>query len=344
MSKGGKGLSRHGSHVIRFVIAAGALYLAFKGEDIGRIGRILLGLNIWVFAVALGLYVVSQFIFVARWYMLLKVQGISIGFWPAVRLHFLGLFYNNCLPGSVGGDFLRAWYVTRHTDKRLVAALSVFVDRVVGLVGLFIMAFCCWWFVPVEGRRGSFEIPYGNGGFSRLAEYKWILTGAAVLFAVIAAIFLAVPKGRRVLVVATGVVRKYSTIILHKSHEAIRIYWNRKLVLLLALFLTFCCQGVFIVGLWLIGVQIGTGISGKYYFVFFPISWLLGMLPISVGGAGIMEWWLKDIFVRVCGAAGEKALVLALCQRIIWLLASLPGAAIHLLGAHLPKDFFVDYK
>jgi hypothetical protein len=32
-----------------------------------------------------------------------------------------------------------------------------------------------------------------------------------------------------------------------------------------------------------------------------------------------------------------------LCQRAVWMLASLPGAAIHLVGAHLPKDFSVDY-
>ena len=44
------------------------------------------------------------------------------------------------------------------------------------------------------------------------------------------------------------------------------------------------------------------------------------------------------------GVNDDSALALALSQRFIWLLASLPGAAIHLLGAHLPKDFSVDYK
>jgi hypothetical protein len=40
----------------------------------------------------------------------------------------------------------------------------------------------------------------------------------------------------------------------------------------------------------------------------------------------------------------EQALALALCQRFIWVLASLPGAVVHLTGAHLPRDFFIDYK
>ena len=82
----------------------------------------------------------------------------------------------------------------------------------------------------------------------------------------------------------------------------------------------------------------------KYYFIFFPVSWLLGALPISVGGAGVMELWLKDIFIRVCQVSSEHALVLAFCQRLLWLFGSSPGLVIHLVGAHLPKDFSIDYE
>jgi hypothetical protein len=341
MSDGTKKLGKSGSYILRFAVAAGALCLAFRGENLKQVWQILAGLNLWAFIAALILYIASQLIFVGRWYMLMKVQSITIGFWSAVRLHFLGLFYNNCLPGSVGGDFLRAWYVTHHTDKRLVAALSVFVDRVVGLVGLIIMTACCWWFVPAGDRSSSIMLQNGMDAFIKIAEYKFIILWVCVTLTVLLLIFLSIPSGLRLAVRTAEVVRKYGSFIFHRSKEAIAIYWNKKLALLWALLLTFCCQGVSIIGIWLIGAQIGIKAAGKYYFVFFPISWLLGMLPISVGGVGIMEWWLKDIFVRV-GTAGELALVLALCQRIIWLLCSLPGAAIHLLGAHLPKDFSID--
>ena len=124
----------------------------------------------------------------------------------------------------------------------------------------------------------------------------------------------------------------------------IRIYYGKKLAILGALLLTFCCQSVFILGLWLMGREIGVTAHVKYYFIFFPISWLLGSLPISVGGLGVTELWLKDIFVRVCAVSSKHAAALALSQRILWLLGSLPGAVIHFIGAHLPKDFFIDYE
>jgi hypothetical protein len=48
------------------------------------------------------------------------------------------------------------------------------------------------------------------------------------------------------------------------------------------------------------------------------------------------------MFMRVGTMSGEDALALALCQRLVFLLSSLSGAIIHLVGAHLPKDFFID--
>ena len=336
--------SRYISYLLRFAVAGAALYLAFSGEDLGQVAEVLLGLNLWIFAAVLGIYIISQLIFVVRWSLLLKVQSIEIGFWPAVRLHFLGLFYNNCLPSSVGGYLLRAWYVTKHTDKKLGAALSVFVDRVVGLIGVLIMASFCYWFIPAEGRKGQFESQFvGSNLLQHLIKYRWVFVGIGVALAIVAVVFASSVKGRGLLRRCLLLVRRRGAAVLSKVADAIGIYWSKKLVLACALLLTFCCQGVFVVGLWLIGREIGVTAHMKYYFIFFPISWLLGALPISIGGAGIMELWLKAMFIGVCAVSGEHALVLALCQRLVWLFGSLPGVAIHLIGAHLPKDFFVDY-
>jgi uncharacterized protein (TIRG00374 family) len=332
------------SYLLRFSVAAAALYLAFRGEDFRQVADILLGLNLWIFAAALGFYLIAQLIFAFRWNLLMRVQSIKIGYWPAFRLHLLGLFYNNCLPGSVGGDLVRIWYVTKHTDKKLEAGLSVFVDRVVGLTGVLIMAFFCYWFIPEQGRKGRFAFPYKVNLSERLTEHRWLLLGTAAAFAIIIAAFISNEKGRSLLRKGLGFIREHGSTVLRKVHNAIRIYYNRKLALVCALLLTFSLQGVCVAAMWLIGREIGLTAHAKYYFIFFPVSWLLGALPISVGGAGVMELWLKDIFIRVCKVSSEHAVVLAFCQRLLWLVGSLPGAAIHLLGAHLPKDFFVDYN
>lgn len=348
--------SKYVSYLLRFAVAGAALYLAFRGEDLGEITEVLLGLNLWVFAVAIGFYITGQLIFVTRWTLLLKVQSIKIGFWPAVKLHFLGLFYNNCLPGSIGGDLPRAWYVTKHTDKKLEAALSVFVDRVIGLTGMLIMAFGCYWFVPEEGQKEGFNFSFELNFLRRLIEYGWVFIWVGAAFAIVIALLVSNSKGRTLLSRGFELVRCRGALTLSKVQESIRIYCNKWLAISYALLLTFCCQGMHVIAMWLIGREIGITAPMKYYFIFFPISWLLGALPISVGGLGIMEGWLKMMFMRVSTMSSKNALALALCQRLIMLFASLPGAAIHLIGLHLPgapkrgkaglgtpKDFFIDY-
>jgi len=331
------------SYLLRVLVAVSALYLAFRGEDLSKLGEVLLSLNLWVFAAAIAIYILGQLIFVARWSLLLRVQSIHIGFWVAVRLHFLGLFYNNCLPGAVGGDLPRAWYVTKHTDKKVEAALSVFFDRLVGLTGMIIMALGCYWFIPAGQPNQTLELSFKGDFLAQISRYKWILFAIAVAFAAIIAALVSTTKGKTLMHRALELIRSKSTEILAKVRRAIIIYYSRKLVIAWALVLTFCCQSMHVLAMWLMGREIGITVNIKYYYIFFPISWLLGAVPVSVGGLGIMEGWLKLMFMRVGTMTSGKALALALSQRLILLVASLPGVAIHVLGAHLPKDFFIDY-
>jgi len=285
--------SKYISYLLRFIVAGAALYLAFRGENFTEVVDILLGLNLWIFAVAIGFYVIGQFIFVARWSLLLKVQSIKIGFWPAVRLHFLGLFYNNCLPGAIGGDLPRAWYVTKHTDKKLEAVLSVFVDRVIGLTGMLIMAFGCYWFIPEESREGGFNFSFELNFFRHLAEYKSVFIWLGAAIAVVIVLLVSNSRGRN---------------LLSRGFHIIG-------AIIGALLLTFCCQGMTVMAMWLVGKEIGIDVSAKYYFIFFPVSWLLGAIPISVGGLGIMEGWLKMMFMQVGTMSGKNALWVRICLK-----------------------------
>ncbi len=331
------------SYLLRFIVAGAALFLAFRGENFTEVVDVLLGLNLWIFAGAMGIYVVGQLIFVARWRLLLKAQSIKIGFWAAFRLHLLGLFYNNCLPGSIGGDLPRAWYVTKHTDKKFEAILSVFVDRVIGLTGMLIMAFGCYWFIPEESREDGFNFTFEMNVFGRLAEYKSIFIWFGAAFMVVVAFMVSNRRGRILLERGFNAIGRHGASIFSKVRQSIRIYCHKWPTIVAALLLTFCCQGITVVAMWLIGRELGIVVHAKYYFIFFPVSWLLGAVPISVGGLGIMEGWLKMMFIRVGTISSNNALALALCQRLLFLIVSLPGAVIHLIGAHLPKDFFIDY-
>jgi hypothetical protein len=331
------------SLVLRLGLASAALYWFFRGKDIATLSEVLLGLKIWVLGGAVGLFLLSQIIFVIRWRLLLKVQSVDIKLPVAIRLHFLGLFYNNFLPSSVGGDLLRAWYVTKHTHRRFAAASSVFVDRAVGLAGMILMAAFCYWFLPDLARAEPVRLAGGADAVSGISQYRYWLLWSSAAAVVIAAALILVPQSRALLCSLRGQCTARAEKILTKMGQAWRAHRDQPAVILYALGLTFCCQGIFIAGLWFAGGSLGVQASLKYYFVFFPVSWLIGTLPVSIGGLGFMEKSVESLFTTLAAVPPELAAALALCQRLIMVVGSLPGLIIHLSGAHLPKQFFVDY-
>jgi uncharacterized protein (TIRG00374 family) len=264
---------KHISTILRFCVAGIALYLVFRNEDFGKLTGALLGMSLWVFLGVVVILFFSQLIFVLRWWVLLRVQGININLWAAFKLHLLGLFYNNFLPTSVGGDVLRAWYVTKHTDKRLEAVLSVFVDRAIGFSGLIAMAACFYWLVPVEGQSDRLDINFEFDAFGSLAKHGWTVAYVAGALMVILCVLSLTNRGRAVLKRAWSFVRDKGSRAAGKASTAIRLYCRKPLAILLAYILTFCCQAVFIVGLWLAGRDLGMTAPLKYYFVFFPGFW-----------------------------------------------------------------------
>ena len=67
-------------------------------------------------------------------------DSVRISLFMAIKLTYLGQFFTNFMPSAVGGDLVRAWYVSRHTHRRLQAALGVLVDRLMGLMSTFVLA------------------------------------------------------------------------------------------------------------------------------------------------------------------------------------------------------------
>jgi len=237
---------------------------------------------------------------------------------------------------------IRAWYVTKHTHKALEAVLSVVVDRAIGLSGTLVIAGFVY-FVLLPGRE-EFVVSGRAGNFIQfLSQHLWIVLGAAAVATVVFGLLLLQKAARAMLRRAWLHIQGYGGRIIKKTKDAIIIYCRRPLSILAAFGLTIFLQVLTVIGFWFLGTDMGVTVSIKYYFICFPLTWVLGALPISIGGAVVVEFLLAALFVKLAGIGVEVATALALSQRAVWMLTSLPGAVIHLMGAHLPKDFFIDY-
>ncbi len=94
-----------------------------------------------------------------RWHMLLETLEIHIGRWRTFVLNMVGAFYNTFMPGSTGGDLVKAYYASLHTTHRVRAIISVVVDRVLGLLALVILGgvMSCLQLQVAECRRVAFS-------------------------------------------------------------------------------------------------------------------------------------------------------------------------------------------
>lgn len=76
-----------------------------------------------------------------RWVMLLRAQGFDLGIKKTLPLSFIGLFFNYAMPGGVGGDLVKGYYLLQENpERRTAAATSVVMDRLIGFVGMVVVS------------------------------------------------------------------------------------------------------------------------------------------------------------------------------------------------------------
>ncbi|MCF7957329.1 MAG: flippase-like domain-containing protein [Phycisphaerae bacterium] len=305
-------------------------FLVYK-TDWDRFKEAIVGIY-WPMVIgAVVLYFMAQTLLASRWMILLKVHGVSISFFQAVKLTYLGLFYNNMMPGAVGGDLLKGWYITRHSDEtnRVSAVVTVFVDRLIGLIGMIMVATVASFFIGREIAYKQFQIRW----------LVWATLGAMVLAAVL---FLS-KRIRQKLLISLILEKLPFSDLLKKIDSSIRIYRQHKTTIVLSLLLTATIQGLSIVAIWILTQALH---FDKVTFVqcltILPVIWVIGAAIPVPGGLGIIEGCITYLFSMAIdpvdpAGATERALALALLNRMMICFCSLPGALVPIFGGHLPK-------
>jgi uncharacterized protein (TIRG00374 family) len=337
---------KHLSLILRVGVTILACWWVARGMDFSEVSGAFGKISTWAWLTVIGVFIFSQVLLALRWWLFMRAWDIYVDFWSTIKLTFLGLYFNNCLPGSVGGDLVRAWYVAQHNpNRRMDSIISVFVDRALALLGTFIIAitaFLCM------GKSGIFT-RQDKSGISNISSQAWwfffVIAGAIALTGLG---MLIVPAGRKLFksLYETGL--RYGKKAISQSFQAGMVLLKKPYLLPESLALTFILQSLVVLSLWLLGRQMGIPADWKLYFVFFPVMWVVGSIPISVAGIGIVEGGLIVLFTKFGSASHDTATALALSQRIVWIVTSIPGLVVYLSGKHLPKDiieqFSVDEK
>jgi hypothetical protein len=267
---------------------------------------------------------ISYFITSGRWHMLLETVEIHIGQGRAFVLNMVGAFYNSFMPGSTGGDLVKAWYAAQHTTHKTRAVMSVIIDRILGLVALIILGgvMAAWqWRIPL-----CRQVAIGSG--------LLLLATAIGLF-----VFYHRDLRRR-----TGLdwllKRLPMQHQIHRAVETMEIYGRHPWVSIAAVLMTFPVHITTIVSATLAGKAFGLPLHAAYYWAIVPVITLVGAIPISPQGAGVMEYFAVEL-TRPQGVAVSQAFALVMAIRFCAIFWNLVAAVFVLRGGYhapTPKE------
>ncbi|HYX25436.1 MAG TPA: lysylphosphatidylglycerol synthase transmembrane domain-containing protein [Thermoanaerobaculia bacterium] len=238
---------------------------------------------------------------VLRWRLLIRAQGGDAPFPFLVRSFLTGIFFNNFLPSTIGGDTVRAMDTARTGVGRAKGIAIVFVDRFVGLLALVLFAVAGLSISGVSGVSGRLvaRVP---------ALYGWVLGGAAL--AGLAAVLLFLPSGRLSRFVA---------------------FQGKGRALAGAFAWSLAMQGMVVLSWYLLARALHAPVPFAVFFLIVPLALFVMMLPVSINAIGVREnvW---AFFLVALGAPAAMGVALAWLDYGLVLLQALAGGVVYALG------------
>lgn len=118
------------------LVATVLIVLLIQEQGWSEIVNALKQISLVSFLLALGFLLISRLFVIARWHVLLQSGGVKIPLSRSAELTLMGLFANNFLPTTVGGDVVRLAGVMQMGFDRAICLASIAADRIIGLVGM----------------------------------------------------------------------------------------------------------------------------------------------------------------------------------------------------------------
>lgn len=283
--------------ILKLVVSSFSFYLISRKADMTQVLHIMKSLGLFTFLGASALYILSQIFSTMRWQLLLPDT------YPLRRLfslYMIGAFFSSFLPGVVGGDAVRAYYLNKDAKKISVTLAAVFMDRYLGFVTLMAI--------------GIAAFPFSLNVFGD-SPHRWLMPGFFISFVIGSILFFGLQLGKRFKLM-TGIYEYFSVI---KQQRA---------VIVKTLLLSVVVQLLNFMSVLILASKMGEDISLLLLAVFLPIVITVVALPVSISGIGVREGTFVILLGHV-GISPEAATSLSLAWFFSTFVGSLPGLAFY---------------
>jgi uncharacterized membrane protein YbhN (UPF0104 family) len=304
--------------------------LASTGADLwgdvsnGRPGLLAMVVACWGGALLIG---------AIRWGVLLSVQGIHLSIFSLLRLTLIGHFFNTSLPGAVTGDLLKMGYVSDHSGARQAeAVLTIFLDRIIGVLGLCIVASAMvLWNLNVLIELGKEHRPLQLAaytvGLGSIGGILFVLAvevrGWLVRFGPISLL----------LRLAGRILPDKLVAMVTRLANALELYRGQRAATLKALLLAVCVHLLLGLGLYCSGRGIHEhGLRPRDYFLTAQVANSVAAIPLTPGGVGTRDMTTKEYFIALGAKPADKVGTIPVVMTLAMVGWALVGSVVFVLS------------
>ncbi len=264
--------------------------------------------------VAFLLALLSLFLMALRWKHILKYYDQNVAVLRLFNFYLIGLFFNNFLPTSIGGDVIRIYHLIDDTKERTSAFASVIIERILGIAATLFLAIISLFYV------------------SHYFEDQRILFTSIILFTLIFGFFFLFTRERPVDFLLT-VFDKITLLNIgekiNKLIEAIHFLKQKRIIFVWLFTYSLLAQTCIVFMNYAIIKALNLNVAVSYLFLVIPVTFMLTMLP-SINGLGVREGGFVVLLGKV-GIYNAAALSVSFLNVIIPMIISLSGALLFLL-------------
>jgi uncharacterized protein (TIRG00374 family) len=302
------------SRLFRIAVSVLLLGLLLTRLDLRELGSILGNVSPGLLLLGVFVFLVANMISVFKWRLIIQAQGADVSFFLLVSFFYMGLFFNNFLPTTFGGDVVKAFKLAKITGRGAEAASSVVLDRASSMFGLLLIAV-----VPA------------------LVQLRLLGGWVVLLVLAMLAIFLLLI----VVVASKRIARRLGGLWLFRFdpfglrlhlksfYFSLHEFRNRGGTLAWVLLISLVYQVVHILTVYVLALALGIDVQLVYYFIFIPIVLAIGMIPVSLNGLGVREGAWVLLFSQV-GISTAAAFSMSILNLLVMMVVSLAGGVFYI--------------
>ena len=309
---------------LRIIVSLGLIiYLVLtQFRDFRTIVSTLKDISLPLIILSAATHIYGIWITAYRWQSLLKTQGVRLSILSLSASTLVGLFFNNFLPTSIGGDVYRAYDVTKKSDLPMSSSISILVvERLSGIIAsaAFAAAALFLGFTAIGGK--SIVIPI----------LIFLAASIFIFFLILNPNILGLHRLAKKVKLLQKIIDKlsnvYNTFLSFKKYK-----WTLVRVIIFSLTLQFAV----IVNYWLASKSLGIPLNLEVFIFIVPVVSIISMLPVSLGGIGVREGSLVFLMVSI-GAQNAKAAMCSLLLFAMLLAMGIIGGLIYAIRPLLAK-------